>query len=54
MATLTGYDAICFNVVVSIGITGVITGVGDGVPFLLQEIIKVNADANKPFLAKFI
>ena len=37
MATPTAYDAICFNVVVSGGVTG---GVGGGVGafFLLQEI----------------
>jgi hypothetical protein len=37
MATPTGYDAICFSVVVSVGTTGVIGG-GAGEFFLLQEI----------------
>lgn len=37
MATPTGYDAICFSVVVSVGTTGGAGG-GAGEFFLLQEI----------------
>jgi hypothetical protein len=54
MATPTGYDAICFSVVVSVGTTGVVGGVGVPVSFLLQDIIRVNIDAIKTFIAKFI
>jgi hypothetical protein len=36
---------------VSVGTTG---GVGDGVPFLLQEIIKINVAAIKHFTPKLI
>jgi len=46
------YDAIFFNVVVSIGTTGVIGG-GVGVLFLLQEInpvIKKNMQKSRLFL----
>jgi len=39
---------------VSVGTTGVIGGAGDGVLFLPQEITKVNVDAIKIFIAKFI
>jgi hypothetical protein len=52
MATPTGYDAICFNVVVSVGTTGVIGG-GVGAFFLLQEInpvIKNNMKKSTLFL----
>ena len=50
MATPTGYDAICFNVVVSVGTTGGVGGGGVTVPFLLQEINTVNVDAPKLLL----
>jgi hypothetical protein len=51
MATPTGYDAICFKVVVSGGTTG--GGGGGGVFFSLQEInpmIKINWRKNTRFL----
>ena len=54
MATPTGYDAICFNVVVSVGTTGGAGGGGVTVPLLLQEINTVKAAVAKTFIPKFI